>query len=202
MKVKIEKRKSIGRPKSFEKDEVLKLAMNQFWEYGYDSTSLDELLKAMGIKKSSFYSTFKSKEDIFSQSLDLYREETFCWMNDLKSEIGAKKALIYLFKSTIEELQDSGKIKGCLLVNSAKECYDKHSVLSKQISIEYNEYVEFVTLFIAKAQKNNEIKTKQDPKKLAIRILSMYNGVVSMIQAGADINVVNDLINFIEEILE
>ncbi len=78
---------SIGRPKTFEKEDVIKLAMNHFWEHGYEGTNLDDLLVAMGIKKSSFYRTFKSKEEVFYLSLELYKKETFLLLEQLKSSL-------------------------------------------------------------------------------------------------------------------
>jgi len=192
---------NIGRPKTFEKDDVIKLAMYHFWEYGYDNTSLDDLLVSMGIKKSSFYRTFKSKEEIFSLSLHLYREETFKVLTNLKNEIGAKQTLIFLIKDTIEQLTINGKVKGCLLMNSGKECYLKHPNLSNQIHLELEEFTEFITQFINDAKKNNEITNKMDNKKLAIRFLTLYSGIVIMLQAKNDIKIIDDLLIFVEELL-
>ena len=192
---------NIGRPKTFEKDDVIKLAMYHFWEYGYDNTSLDDLLVSMGIKKSSFYRTFKSKEEIFSLSLHLYREETFKLLTNLKNEIGAKQTLIFLIKDTIEQLTISGKVKGCLLMNSGKECYLKYHSLSNQIHIELEEFTEFITKFINEAKKNNEITNKIDNKKLAVRFLTLYNGIVIMLQAKNDTKIIDDLLIFVEELL-
>lgn len=192
---------NIGRPKTFNKDNVVKLAMYHFWEYGYDNTSLDDLLLAMGIKKSSFYRTFKSKEEIFSLSLHLYREETFQLLTNLKNEIGAKQTLIFLIKDTIEQLTVNGKVKGCLLMNSGKECYLKYPNLSNQIHIELEEFTNFITKFINEAQKNNEITNKMDSDKLAIRFLTLYNGVAMMLQAKSDIKTIDDLLIFVEELL-
>eukprot|EP01155_Anaeramoeba_flamelloides_P017823 Anaeramoba_flamelloidesa568372_15.p1 GENE.a568372_15~~a568372_15.p1 ORF type:complete len:156 (+),score=5.52 a568372_15:55-522(+) len=146
---------SIGRPKTFEKEDVIRLAMNHFWEHGYESTSLDDLLVAMGIKKSSFYRTFKSKEEVFLLSLELYRKETFLLLEDLCKEIGAKQTLISLIKYDIDELLKSGKIKGCLLLDTGKECYIKHGRLKIEIQKEIKDFVDFITSFIEKAQKND-----------------------------------------------
>lgn len=192
---------NIGRPKTFNKDNVVKLAMYHFWEYGYDNTSLDDLLLAMGIKKSSFYRTFKSKEEIFSLSLHLYREETFKLLTNLKNEIGAKQTLIFLIKDTIEQLTINGKVKGCLLMNSGKECYLKYPNLSNQIHIELEEFTNFITKLINEAKKNNEITNTMDSEKLAIRFLTLYNGIVMMLQAKSDIKTIDDLLIFVEELI-
>lgn len=192
---------NIGRPKTFNKDNVVKLAMHHFWEYGYDNTSLDDLLLAMGIKKSSFYRTFKSKEEIFSLSLHLYREETFQLLTNLKNEIGAKQTLIFLIKDTIEQLTINGKVKGCLLMNSGKECYLKYPNLSNQIQRELEEFTNFITKLINEAKKNNEITNKMDSEKLAIRFLTLYNGIVMMLQAKSDLKTIDDLLIFVEELI-
>src|SRR3990170_7412592 len=65
---------SRGRPRSFDRDDALQSAMALFCDRGYDGTSLDELLHAMGgITPPSFYAAFGSKERLFAEVVDLYR---------------------------------------------------------------------------------------------------------------------------------
>ncbi len=167
---------SIGRPKTFEKEEVIKLAMNHFWEHGYEGTSLDDLLVAMGIKKSSFYRTFQSKEEVFFLSLELYKKETFILLRELKKEIGVKNTLVSIIKYDIDTANKSGKLKGCLLIDCGKESYKKYGILND---------------FIQKLQSN----------LLAVRYLTLYTGIIASLQAGIDLNVADDLLLFVEELL-
>ena len=51
-----------GRPAVFDRAKALNRAMKLFWERGYEGTSFDELIAAMGICASSFYNSFGSKE--------------------------------------------------------------------------------------------------------------------------------------------
>jgi AcrR family transcriptional regulator len=171
---------SIGRPKTFEKEDVIKLAMNHFWEHGYEGTNLDDLLVAMGIKKSSFYRTFKSKEEVFFLSLELYKKETFLLLEQLKSQIGVRETLVYIIKCDIEESKELGRLKGCLLIDCGK----------------------FFTEFVEEGQKNGNIKNKLDSKLLAVRYLTLYTGIISSLQAGIDFNVVDDLLIFVEELMD
>lgn len=195
------KNNSVGRPKTFEKEEILKLAMLHFWEHGYNSTNLDELLKSMGIKKSSFYRTFKSKEEVFSLSLDLYRTETFAWLSEMQRQLGTKEALMEMVRTSIYQVQESGKVKGCLLMNSGKECYQKHPSLSHQISVEFNAIFEFITDFIKEAQSQNEISNSQEAKKITMRYLTIYNGIIMMFHAGANVESLEESLSMIEELL-
>ena len=50
-----------GPPKRFERDKVLESVMGVFWAHGYDGTSIDMLVKASGINRSSMYASFGDK---------------------------------------------------------------------------------------------------------------------------------------------
>ena len=191
-----------GRPKAFDETEALTAAMHYFWEHGYDNTSLDNLLVAMGIKKSSFYATFKSKEEVFSRCLALYREQNMQYMQNLKEKIGPKEAMLTLTKLTIKELEETGKVKGCLLINSSKECYNRYNNLSKQISLEFNFMQDMFEELIQNAKNKGEIKNPKDAKVIAGRYMNILNGLVVTIQAGAKQALIDDLIENLKEILE
>lgn len=194
-------RKNRGRPKAFDEDEVLLLAMNYFWEHGYDSASLDNLLEAMQIKKSSFYATFKSKEVLFSKALTLYRHSSVKYIHSLEKEKGSRETLLIIMHTSINELRERGSIRGCLLINSAKECYHKYGNLSTQIT---NEYIFFLDMFsdlIAHAKEKGEIKSTIDTRLLAGRFSNAINGLMSTIEVGASDEIIDDIIKSIEELL-
>lgn len=193
---------SRGRPKAFDEQEVLTAAMHYFWEHGYDNASLDNLLLAMGIKKSSFYATFKSKEEIFSRTLELYREQNIAFLRDLKNEIGAKKAMLTLTELTLKELKETGKVRGCLLINSGKECYHKYEDLSHQIKEDFNHILKLFIELTKEAQSKGEIKSNKEPRIIAGRYLNALNGLIVTIQAGASEELIEDLVENLKEILE
>ena len=191
-----------GRPKAFDEKEALTAAMHYFWEHGYDNTSLDNLLVAMGIKKSSFYATFKSKAEVFSRCLALYRDETYRQLKALKEQIGPKATMLMLTEITIKELEDTGNVKGCLLINSGKECYNRYTDLSHQIKIEFNFVHGLFVEFVHEAQKLGEITSTKDAHVIAGRYMNTLNGLVVTIQAGATQELIDDLVVSLKEILE
>ena len=60
------------RPKEFDRDEALEKALDAFWEKGYESTSIQNLVDRMGIGRASLYDTFGNKHQVFSEALDRY----------------------------------------------------------------------------------------------------------------------------------
>lgn len=191
-----------GRPKSFDEQEALTAAMHYFWQHGYDNTSLDELLVAMGIKKSSFYSTFKSKEEVFSRALRLYREKVLTQLRILQQKVGTKEMMLTVVRSSVEELRTTGHIKGCLVVNSGKECYGVHHKLSDQIGFEFNSMQDFFIEMVRDGQKSGEIPTTKTPEIIAGRFLNGLNGLATTIRAGASETFIDDIVKSLKEILE
>ena len=197
-----EKKTARGRPKAFDETEALVAAMHYFWEHGYDATSVDDLLKVMGIKKSSFYATFKSKEELFSRVLHLYREQNIAFLREYKAKVGAKQTMLMLLESTIEEYHKEGNVRGCLLMNSGKECYGRYENLSRQVGREFTYLFALFVELIAEAKEKGEITNPKSPQEIALFYINALNGLVVTIRAGVEEALIDDLSRSIKEILE
>jgi AcrR family transcriptional regulator len=65
-----------GRPLEYHSEQVIDAAMKLFWHNGYEATSMQELVGAMGLARSSLYQAFGSKSQLFLTCLDRYQEAT------------------------------------------------------------------------------------------------------------------------------
>ena len=194
-------RKTKGRPKSFDEQEVLGLAMDYFWKYGYENSSLDDVLKAMGISKGSFYHVFGSKEELFSKCLQLYRKKQIDYLQSLKEKIGAKATMLRLVEMTIEELKTTGRLTGCLLMNSGKECYGRYEDLSKQIREEYLTMQRFFVDALQEDIDKGVLKTSLSAHELSTRFMNTLNGLVLSVQAGATDDMVESIVKQLKEMI-
>jgi len=66
---------NIGRPLEFDPDTALEGAMNLFWARGYEHTSMQDLLTAMNLSKSSLYQAFGGKQQLFRQCVGRYADQ-------------------------------------------------------------------------------------------------------------------------------
>ena len=55
------------------RDRLIQTAMQLFWEKGYGSTSVADLLQAAGVNSGSLYHFFPGKQDVLLAVLDAYR---------------------------------------------------------------------------------------------------------------------------------
>ncbi len=63
------------RPKTFDQTQALEAAMFQFWEAGFEGSSMQNLVDRMGISRQSLYDTYGNKRELFEAALKKYREE-------------------------------------------------------------------------------------------------------------------------------
>ena len=62
----------MARPREFDRDEALRKALQVFWQKGFETTTISDLLKATGLSRSSLYACFGDKESIFREALEAY----------------------------------------------------------------------------------------------------------------------------------
>ena len=61
-------------PKSvtFDTENVMENVMELFWRKGYNGTSMQELVNATGLNRSSLYNTYGDKFSLFEQAIQGY----------------------------------------------------------------------------------------------------------------------------------
>jgi TetR/AcrR family transcriptional repressor of nem operon len=108
-----------GRPREFDKEAALDAAMGLFWRQGYEATSLDDLTRAMGLSRSSFYGSFGSKHDVLLAAIQRYNDSRFALLEQLvAAEPDPGRAL----RVAVAGISNSrGSREGCFLINSAVE---------------------------------------------------------------------------------
>ena len=66
----------MARPREFESEAALKKAIEAFSKHGYEGTSTDALLLAMGISRQSMYGAFGDKKRLYLEALQRYTAES------------------------------------------------------------------------------------------------------------------------------
>jgi len=112
----------MGRPKSYDQQDVLKKAMKQFWKTGYAETSLSDLELATGLNRYSLYKGFGDKEALYSQAMEFYYQTVIALMLQPLRELPAGyKAINDFFVQLNQLLKGNYGQYGCMIQNMQKE---------------------------------------------------------------------------------
>jgi TetR/AcrR family transcriptional repressor of nem operon len=171
--------------KQFDVEQARRNAMSAFWTHGYETTSMQDLLKAMGIQRGSFYDTFKSKRDVLLAALAEYdqgRRETF---RKLAQGHSPKQAIEALFRGVVAEAKSESGRRGCFLVNSALELAPRDADVAKIVNRAFAETETFFRSMIERGQAEGEIPKHVDPVRTAQALLGMLLGMRVLARSGA-----------------
>jgi AcrR family transcriptional regulator len=158
---------SMGRPKSFSREEVLEKAMPVFWKHGFADTSLQELERATGVNKSGLYTEFRDKEDLFVACLRHYLESQEKRGFLTREPLGWKNVETFFKNGPLNK----GEQQGCFSVNSMRE----FAILPDEA---YGVITENRALLQRLLAMNIEAEEpKMAPSAIAEMVLSFFSGL-------------------------
>ena len=112
----------MGRKKKYDRDTLIKNAMEIFRDYGFTGTSTQMLVEGLGVNRFSLYAEFGNKQGLFEAALERYDEEViernFGPLEDPRAGAEEIRALLEFYASASKG-PASGR--GCLLCNTAVE---------------------------------------------------------------------------------
>ena len=124
---------AIGRPREFDVDKALDLALQVFWRKGYEGTSMADLTETMGITKPSLYSAFGNKEELFRKALDRYVDGPGGYFQVALAKPNARAVVEHLLYASADAVTDPNHPPGCLAVQGALSCGDAAESIKQEL---------------------------------------------------------------------
>jgi len=165
----------MGRPRTYDRAEVLRRATDLFVRKGYGGAHLQELVDVTGMNRFSLYKEFGGKEGLFQAALEAYLGQL--------SEVGALLRREPLGLANIRAfygaLLDQEFPHGCLAVNTIRE---KHVVPERVYATiqAYARTMESNLLSnLTAARKAGELPQERDVEGLAMFLTSVNMGLLT-----------------------
>jgi AcrR family transcriptional regulator len=177
--------RSRGRPRTFDIDQALDRALEQFWQKGYEGTSLSDLTQAMGINRPSLYATFGNKEALFRKVLDRYAERPAAYVHEALEEPTARAAVERLLSSAVESLTDPCHPKGCLLVQGALSCGEAADPIRWELAQRRTATETAIRWRLERARSDGDLPPGIDPADLARYVATVVHGIAVQAAGGA-----------------
>jgi TetR/AcrR family transcriptional repressor of nem operon len=185
----------MARHKEFNRDEVLHKAMEVFWSRGYEATSVQDLVKRMGINRQSLYDTFGDKHALYLQALDRYREVEGRKVLELLERPGSvKKTLRQLFEGVVEKSLCDGQRRGCFMGNATSELAGRCKETAARTCSNMAATEEAFYRVLLRGKKQGELKRVRDPRAFARFLYSSLQGLALTAKASRDRKTLEDVV--------
>jgi TetR/AcrR family transcriptional repressor of nem operon len=121
----------VGRTRTFDVAEALGVALDTFWERGYEATSIQLLCEAMDLQPGSVYAAFGSKRGLFVAALRSYAETVSAEaVERINTAAGGLAGLRDYFAHLVDAMVDGRRRWGCLVTNSLVELAERDPELT------------------------------------------------------------------------
>lgn len=186
--------------KQFNKEKVLEAASNIFRQKGYNGTSIDDILVATGLSRSSLYDSFNDKHNLYLQALEFYKknEQSQYEKVDEKPVNGLQKIEV-MFKEVVNHLIEHPDDNGCLMVNAAaemsKQCYKTQQVICNN----KDDVQEILTTWLTDAEEKKVVTLSKPVKTYSQFLYNTLLGLRVMSQSKAS---KNELLNVVKVTLD
>jgi len=176
----------LGRPTSFDTDEVIDQATRVFWSQGYTATSMADLLAATRLSRSSLYDTFSSKEALFRRCLQHYADElTGILTSRLEQTEDAREFIEQTFLHFARQADDDEVRQGCFAMNTAMELGHTDSELANEAERSIQRFRRVFEKAIEQAQAQGSISADKEPVALAQYLVASMSGLRMLIKCRA-----------------
>ena len=185
------------RPREFEPEDVLDSAMREFWERGYRATSVDDLVRATGVKPGSLYGAFPGgKHALLMGSLERYSRLVVPQkLGELENEGASVEHVRGYFDGLVRDLLSPEGRQGCLLVNSAIENAAADGEVAAVVRGHLARLERCFAAALRTAVDRGEIPASVDPVARAKGLVATSQGLMVVGKANPDEEVLRAIVD-------
>jgi AcrR family transcriptional regulator len=175
-----------GRPTRLNREEAVHSAMLLFWERGYEGTTLEALLEAMGgIKPPSFYNAFGSKEALFREAADYYN----CTFGSSGSEAleaapTVRQGIAEMLRFSAETFTRPGHPSGCLLMSATAHCAPANGSAEAYVAEFRHQLPKTITARLSRAVAEGDLNADADVSLIAAYYAVVVHGLAQRASDG------------------
>ena len=121
MNIDVSERRGRGRPRQFDEDDVLDALVQLFWDRGFEAASLNDIVAAADLNRSSLYKAFGTKDQVFFTAIDRYLADRLAMLDEVLGREGGLEIVREFLGTLRTRFTTEGGSRGCLAVNTLTE---------------------------------------------------------------------------------
>ena len=165
------------RNEQFHKETILDQIKEVFWLKGYNGTSMQDLVDATGLNRSSLYNSFGGKMELYQSVLKKYQGENAENLNQLSTCSKTGYEIIeFLFQSVKKEMLIDSNKKGCMFINCSTEMGNQNLQLNQLLYSNQAKLVSYFENWVEKGKNDGSINSNSDTNILANYLVNAFQG--------------------------
>ena len=185
----------MGRARTFDTGEVLDLALEMFWQRGFDGTSIQALCEITNLQPGSVYAAFGSKRDLFVAAVRRYIETVSA--EAVERVNGAPSGLQGLreyFAHLIDAMVDGKRRWGCLITNSLVELAVRDPDLAGMFQLHLAHLQTSFAAALARARAEGELRPGAGPESAGM-LVALVQGMNVMAKGRPGRRALQDVVD-------
>jgi len=181
-----QKRRGRGRPRAFDRTEAVDRAMRLFWAQGYEGASQRDLVAAMEISPSSFYSAFGSKQALYLESIHHYFLGPGGYFEEvMAAHEDTRTAIATAFDRASEACTSEHLPPGCMMSLSMIYVGPELYALREELRNRRNDLAPALLRRLTRAQAAGELPEDANVEDLANFFAACFRGMTVLSVDGA-----------------
>jgi len=181
----------------------LKNATEVFHKKGYNGTSMQDLVDATGLNRSSIYNSFGSKLGLFLSVLSFYQNTGTKKMGkEMVQSHNASEMLQSIFDCYVKEIINDPERKGCLIVNCTSEMTNQEPLIKSFIEVNQDRMIALLEDVVHNGQMEKVFNEKQTAAQYALYLYSSIQGLRMTGILTTNEKELNNLINTVLSVLQ
>ncbi len=154
-------------------------AFVKFYKYGFNSTSISEIMGETGLSKGAFYHNFKNKEElgVLVIKAELNTRIYNAMILPLYTNGDAKTILKNTFINKLQAFTSDEKLMGCPVNNLINEIGGSQHLLNEALKDLIDTWVKAIVQIIERGHKDGSIQLENNAQQVAIYLVSSFEGM-------------------------
>lgn len=185
---------------------IISTAALLFNQYGYNGTSIDDIMQATNLKKGGIYNHFSSKEEIALAAFDhAYGLQSARHTEILRAIRGQPTLQLHALIDEFVQIYENPVIAGgCVIMNTAIESDDSEAqaALKQRAAAAMDEWRELLKRILIKGIDKGEFRPDTHIVHLTSLIIASLEGALMMSKLYDDVVYIHSVINHLHTYID
>ena len=186
----------LGRPKTLDRDHIIKVAMESYWRDGPTAVSVNEICRRAGVSKPGLYREFGNEDGLRSTVVQTYEMVVLSQLYQIfEGDQPFDDALAALTDFVLQDRQKMDLPLGCLL--------QKMRGCRKELGPKTNDVIDATSIgthsrlkdWVERAKHNGQLSEGISTKTAAIYIDAQVSSAIMMQETGASKTQISEFLN-------